>query len=482
MPKIPIHNRQLSLTTEPPATRVSVQEAGMQARAMGEIGNVLTQIGQKMDQVRMSTLEDEAKIQATQLTGEADLRAQQEQWSDAYEGNRQKDLDNINKTVMSSIKDPRVAQNVGAWLEMNLTKQRIANKSYGYTKLRKYQENLVDERILSMQDRIIQGKISYEEGIGEIASYLTQKRDLGIMSETDRLKSFKNIKTELVIKQIDYDSYHNPQSVLDELGKKDLGLYKELPKDLIDDYKIKSDNRLKMIENETNLQNKIAIDKREAELTAMKVNKDPLLTPDLVRTEMKTGKIYPSFADSMINNLEKRKEYNPSKLESVIKFNELVERNIEIAKKENSWFGIGKASFDEVTKFRADVFDANTKGYISDSQTSDLLTETSESFYRDPIFQNALRQLASQSEAYTTPEAQARVKAEMYGNLIMKVINGKNPQEAVVEVIKERLAKEMDEVSQSTDEQNPYKEYPDAFNEGGVWKVIRNGKKYKIEE
>jgi len=30
---------------------------------------------------------------------------------------------------------------------------------------------------------------------------------------------------------------------------------------------------------------------------------------------------------------------------------------------------------------------------------------------------------------------------------------------------------------------NPYQdEYPDAFQEGGVWKVMRNGKKYRIEE
>ncbi len=29
---------------------------------------------------------------------------------------------------------------------------------------------------------------------------------------------------------------------------------------------------------------------------------------------------------------------------------------------------------------------------------------------------------------------------------------------------------------------SPYKEYPDAFQEGGVWKVMRKGKKYKIQE
>jgi len=31
-------------------------------------------------------------------------------------------------------------------------------------------------------------------------------------------------------------------------------------------------------------------------------------------------------------------------------------------------------------------------------------------------------------------------------------------------------------------QKSPYTEYPDAFQENGVWKVIKNGKKYRIEE
>jgi hypothetical protein len=35
---------------------------------------------------------------------------------------------------------------------------------------------------------------------------------------------------------------------------------------------------------------------------------------------------------------------------------------------------------------------------------------------------------------------------------------------------------------QETQQKSPYPEYPDAFFEDGKWKVIRNGKKYRIEE
>ena len=34
----------------------------------------------------------------------------------------------------------------------------------------------------------------------------------------------------------------------------------------------------------------------------------------------------------------------------------------------------------------------------------------------------------------------------------------------------------------TTSEKSPYKEYPDAFKEGGKWKVMRNGKKYIVQE
>lgn len=43
------------------------------------------------------------------------------------------------------------------------------------------------------------------------------------------------------------------------------------------------------------------------------------------------------------------------------------------------------------------------------------------------------------------------------------------------------MRKELAE-AQKAKAKSPYKEYPDAFLENGVWKVIRNGKKYRIEK
>lgn len=173
------------------------------------------------------------------------------------------------------------------------------------------------------------------------------------------------------------------------------------------------------------------------------------LTEDIINAAADREKdpLDAGFALQMTNAVQAqaKKGAEPTPLESITKFNELVERNADIAKREKAWFGFGKVPFEEITKFRADVIDANTKKYLTDTQMKDLLSETSQTFYRDPVFQNALKQLATQSKLYATPEMQARTKAEMYGSLIGKVISGKNPREAVDEVIREKISSEVEE-------------------------------------
>ena len=51
-----------------------------------------------------------------------------------------------------------------------------------------------------------------------------------------------------------------------------------------------------------------------------------------------------------------------------------------------------------------------------------------------------------------------------------------NPTGMVVDLVKGRFAKD------SSSQKSPYPEWPDAFLEDGVWKVIQDGKKYRIEE
>jgi len=153
-----------------------------------------------------------------------------------------------------------------------------------------------------------------------------------------------------------------------------------------------------------------------------------------------------SFALATINRLraKEKKVADPTPLESITKFNELVERGASIASREKAWFGMSKVSFSEITKFRADVIDAQTNKYLTEKEATDLLGGTKKTFYRDPVFRNALNHLSTHSKLYATPEVQARAKAEMYGNLIRKVIDGTEPRQAVTEVITEKLSGELE--------------------------------------
>ena len=51
------------------------------------------------------------------------------------------------------------------------------------------------------------------------------------------------------------------------------------------------------------------------------------------------------------------------------------------------------------------------------------------------------------------------------------------------QLITERLIKKKKKAGIKKElEKSPYPEYPDAFLEDGVWKVIRDDKKYRIED
>lgn len=193
------------------------------------------------------------------------------------------------------------------------------------------------------------------------------------------------------------------------------------------------------------------------------------VTPDeiinMTRTSMDDDRISERFGQVLINSLKSVKFAKPTELESIIKYNELVDRNKALHKKESSWLGFGRVPFKDLAKFRADTIGANADGLITNKQMTDLLSQTSKTFYRDPVFQNALDQLAAQSSLYASAEAQAKAKAEMYGSLMEKVIAGAKPDEAVQDVINEKIASDVGKVT----EQDEY---------GFVKGEVRNGYTY----
>jgi len=177
---------------------------------------------------------------------------------------------------------------------------------------------------------------------------------------------------------------------------------------------------------------------------------------NIVNEDRDVGLLDANFAENMVSSLitlESKKE-KADAFDKAMKFSELVDRNTELVKREESMRWWIKADFSELTKFRADVFEANAKGLITESQMTNLLNPVSDAFYRDPVFNNALNQLSAQSKLYDTPAMQAQVKAEMYNSLIKKVIAGKEPKVAVTEVIQERLNTELNQAIKVEEEFN----------------------------
>src|SRR3990167_1678605 len=317
-------------------------------------------------------------------------------------------------------------------------------------------ENDINEYIKNKQTAFVTSisTVEKENILNEIKTKLETLSQYGAISPETKEETFNKTRNELFEAQLDWDVSTNPIFAQAELRKDGGGIYK----DIAVKERIKTqDKATKLVakqEAELKLLRAQAMNQRENELITLQIKKQ--LSTKMIEDDLGAEKISPKFAGGMIDSLLSSKAVNakPTTLQSIIKYNELVERNINIARQEKAWFGISKVPFEEITKFRADTINANAGGFITDKQMTDLLSETSKTFYRDHVFQNALEQLSAQSELYDTSEAQARVKAEMYGNLITKVIEGKNPRDAVTEVIKERLNTELEEIVKTENQTN----------------------------
>lgn len=255
--KIPRYNAQVELTKQAPGVMVDASAAGQQARAMGEIGQVLSGIGEKMQAIKTSVQEDEGKIVATKLMNDAKFNADKEDWSPEYETNRQKEIDSIRKSTLDSVKDPQARQNVGTWLELNLAQMGGSFKYTGYNKLIQYKKDTATIAISHIQDRVVEGSFSEEIGLKEISNILIDLEKQGFMTEPEIEIKFKEVKEDLANKQVTYDMKIDPEGTLIRLNK---GLYENLPADKRIDFIEKTQKIIDKKEKDTKIldkQNKI---------------------------------------------------------------------------------------------------------------------------------------------------------------------------------------------------------------------------------
>jgi hypothetical protein len=182
-------------------------------------------------------------------------------------------------------------------------------------------------------------------------------------------------------------------------------------------------------------------DQTEKEFIKMRI--DGTLTEDSIKAAVKTGKIDPNAAISMIKDLNTVVAPTATKLEKDTEFSKLVAMRQALREKESSWLGLGNADFEERTKYRSAVYNAHRKGLITDDQLeTDFLTqEITDKFNNDPVFHNAQKEIFALSEQYETQEEKQIARAEMSQSLTRKVANGMNPKDALEAASAEQLAK-----------------------------------------
>jgi len=180
---------------------------------------------------------------------------------------------------------------------------------------------------------------------------------------------------------------------------------------------------------------KIIQNQTQESLIQMKI--DNTLTEDIIREQLKLGKIDADFALAQINNLKTVSIPKPAAIDSVTQQNILAVKYNALKSKEWAW---KDASFEERTQFRADVFKAQTNGWIDQELFEDYLSKSKDKFFSDPTFQNAMKSVFDMSKEYATTENQQIAQAQMSKDLMRKVGEGLAPRDALNAVIQERVA------------------------------------------
>lgn len=459
MPRIPKYSSQLplktgTLTKESSAPRISASVAGIEGRAVAGMGKVIAAVGEKMDAIQAKSQLARANTEAYNAFGQIEQEASQDTNSQGFKERYNTRLKEIKQQISKTITNPRTKNQFSLEYDRDiLDTQFRLNKRYNTLIVDEAGASFVQEKE-ALSEKYYRATTPTEKQlvIDRMGERYNDMFKMGVMTKAGAAEEYKTWKEGLLEGQVDWDILNDPVFTLGELQKGKFGVYKGLALPQRASFIEKAKTRIEKLNKQETEAVAVAMNQRESEFIDMKVA--GTLNEQMVLNERAIGQISAKFADSMLNNLRSPRKYEPSSLDKVMKFNELVEWNANIAKREGAWFGIKKVSFDEITKFRADVLDANAKGYITDTQMKDLLKKTSKTFYREPVFQNALNQLAAQSKLYATPEVQARVKAEMYGNLIEKVIMGKEPRVAVNEVIQEKVFTEVEEAVKAEAEAN----------------------------
>lgn len=398
---------------------VDASAAGQQARAIGDVGKGLFAIGQKMDEVRISTLTDEAKIQATQLMNEANQKAVEEAWTDSYKDNRQRDIQAIRQNVLSTVKDPRVANRVQSWLELNLAQEQARYNQYGYQKLIKHKKDTLDTNIFHLTERMAEGALPESIGMKEINNLLAEAIQDGILNESQALESSKKIKENISKEKAKYDMWTTPEIALENLNS---GKYENLSAldraELID----KTQNIVKKREKD----NKIIEERNQ-------INKETELIFNIGTGEV--DEQYLNVIDDLVENKDIRPELAQSAIRGIL---HPIDK-YDMKEDDEAFVGLVQSIFksDNPEKIRdtlKDILDGYNQSEIS-KRNMTLMIQTAKDLGDKAKVDKRKQAVATYNRVVDWAEKNGASKPEMLKDFMQNLRDGKDPQDAADTVI-----------------------------------------------
>lgn len=220
MVKIPQYNAQLSLTKQAPGVSVDAQAYGQQARAVGQIGETLFKVGEKIKEIRTADAVNQRTLQSKALLNQVGWDAYNDNDLDGYEDKYQKRFEEVRQQVLAGIKDQNVAREVGLRLESDILDSEFKVNQY-------YRNKVIDSDRATLADTLSSLQTEYVNTpdpkgkqivLGKISSAVQATADRGSISKLDAQNTLINVKTNLPERQAAFDAANNPEAYFKNRG------------------------------------------------------------------------------------------------------------------------------------------------------------------------------------------------------------------------------------------------------------------------
>jgi len=435
MPKIPVADSQATInvgttprisTPRVNAPRINVPEMPLtsinkSAQAQSEVIQAIAQVEDKLVQIRDFRQQTEAQNFSFERLNSIKSAADQD--TDFDSAKYETEIDKVGTEAAKTITGRLAKEEFMAGFQ----KQVIATKWGIKNDFRAKELKSIDASIDYQSQQIIDnyGGMNDADRITNVANYrrsLENGVKVGLYNKGTADAKYAKFQHDIVKGNVEYGILNNPQYALQELQQGDEGEYHGLTQTERVNFIKEAETRVEKLANQEKETIAIATNKRESDLIDMKIAGN--LTVPQVKAEREVGNITARFADSMIKALESPKTIK-AKTKSAkfvgfvndMLYNKINPKDIDLA-----------------------LMEANTAGALSDDDFDLLVTfnqDVNKSQKLEQLLPNVSFMKGIQYWGDENAGARNDSKQRMFRNYMNKVRQGKDPETASIETIKE---------------------------------------------